>query len=430
MNIKRIIFWWMAIVLFLWWFIITNTFAQNTNPLCSTSLRWASPSHTPQSLYQPDQFKTSYMIATNAISNISELSQSSIVWNIAWHNNFSNCNPDSPTPAEKSFRDSRRSSYKNLPSVNISVVNDNVSLNDAKILQSFINSACALWLNPDSKIGIKTLNAVKYCKPPALWYLTWSQFQSMYLKLYFDPQWTQFVYKNSEFQSGDPSKKLYFRQSDFPSQQPSPGLWLVIDNSPATPDTTSTPDANNANGSTPVCRFELPPDPTKQEKVMQQFDIYIKNNPSATVFSPVDCKQWCPSSSKEISISAWDWQSISFCEECNKDTCNCGIKLNTNIPFIGRCIMNEKTNNVGQSGNVTTVNTLNAFPILMGALIKLLMSIIMIVCFASLIVWGFMMTVPDQYDTGKWIVKKVIRTIVALWSLWTILYLINPNFFS
>jgi len=48
--------------------------------------------------------------------------------------------------------------------------------------------------------------------------------------------------------------------------------------------------------------------------------------------------------------------------------------------------MNEKTNNVGQSGNVTTVNTLNAFPILMGALIKLLMSIIMIICFASLIV--------------------------------------------
>lgn len=416
MNIKRIIFWWIAIVLFLWWFIITNTFAQSTNPLCSISLRWATPSHTPQSLYQPDQFKTSYMIATNAISNISELSQSSIIWNIAWHNNFANCNPDSPTSAEKSSRESRRSSYKNLPSVNVSVVDDNVSLNDAKILQWFINSACALWLNPDSKIGIKTLNAVKYCKPPALWYLTWSQFLSMYLKLYIDPQWTQWIYTGGQFKE-NPSQKLYFRQSDFPSQQPSAGLWLVIDNSPTTPETTSTPETNNANGSVP-CRFNEP------EVWTPDYTIY--QNGIAWWLVAWSCTTGCPDwSYKEV----MKWGSM-LCEKCDIEKCNCGIKLNTNIPFIGRCIMNQQTNNVGQSGNITTVNTLNAFPILMGALIKLLMSIIMIVCFASLIVWWFMMTVPDQYDTGKWIVKKVIRTIVALWSLWTILYLINPNFFS
>jgi hypothetical protein len=417
MNIKRIIFWWIAIVLFLWWFVITNTFAQSTNPLCSTSLRWASPSHTPQSLYQPDQFKISYMIATNAINNISELSQSSIVWNIAWHNNFSNCNPDSPTSAEKSLRESRRSLYKTLPSVNVSVVNDNVSLNDAKILQWFINSACALWLNPDSKIGIKTLNAVKYCKPPALWYLTWSQFLSMYLKLYSDPQWTQFIYKNGEFQSWNPSEKLHFRQSDFPSQQPSPGLWLVIDNS-VTNGTSAVAWISNVAGSAPICRFQPPND-----SIPQEYTTAVGNVNEYKV--PTDCSKWCDGWYTEVK-KGW----ISICEKCDIEKCNCGIKLNTNIPFIGRCIMNQQTNNVGQSANVTTVNTLNAFPILMGALIKLLMSIIMIVCFASLIVWGFMMTVPDQYDTGKWIVKKVIRTIVALWSLGTILYLINPNFFS
>lgn len=404
----------MITLLFLWWFINNNTFAQNNNPLCSNSLRWSSPSHTPQSLYQPDQFKTSYMIATNAISNISELSQSSIVWNIAWHNNFSNCNPDSPTSAEKSFRESRRSSYKNLPSVNVSVVNNNVSLNDAKILQSFINSACALWLNPDSKIGIKTLNAVKYCKPPALWYLSWSQFQSMYLKFYLDEWGIQPLYTDNQFK-WNPSQKLYFRQSDFPSQQPSPGLWLVVNNSFTTPENISTPDANNANGSTPVCRFQPPTDSIPQEYT----------NAIANWYVAWDCNTWCAGWYTEV--KKW-W--ISVCEKCDIEKCNCGIKLNTNIPFIGRCIMNQQTNNVGQSGNVTTVNTLNAFPILMGALIKLLMSIIMIVCFASLIVWWFMMTIPDQYDAGKWVVKKVIRTIVALWSLWTILYLINPNFFS
>jgi hypothetical protein len=67
---------------------------------------------------------------------------------------------------------------------------------------------------------------------------------------------------------------------------------------------------------------------------------------------------------------------------------------------------------------------------LMWALVKILMSLIMIISFASLIVWWFMMTLPDQYETGKWIIKKVMRTIISLWSLWTILYLVNPNFFS
>jgi hypothetical protein len=37
----------------------------------------------------------------------------------------------------------------------------------------------------------------------------------------------------------------------------------------------------------------------------------------------------------------------------------------------------------------------------MGSLIKLLMSVIMVACFGALIMGGFMMTVPGQYDTGK-----------------------------
>jgi hypothetical protein len=57
------------------------------------------------------------------------------------------------------------------------------------------------------------------------------------------------------------------------------------------------------------------------------------------------------------------------------------------------------------------------------------MSVIMVACFGALIMGGFMMTVPGQYDTGKWLVTKVIWTIVALWSLSSVLYIINPNFF-
>lgn len=131
---------------------------------------------------------------------------------------------------------------------------------------------------------------------------------------------------------------------------------------------------------------------------------------------------------KRVSTDQWD---VVMCEKCDMDKCNCWVKLNTNVPFIGRCIMYENTNDIWANWDeTTTVNPLNAFPVLMWALVKILMSVIMVICFASLIIWWFMMTVPDQYDTWKWIIKKVIWTIVWLWSLWTILYLVNPNFFS
>ncbi len=118
----------------------------------------------------------------------------------------------------------------------------------------------------------------------------------------------------------------------------------------------------------------------------------------------------CPTDSqyieKRVSTDQWD---IVMCEKCDMDKCNCWVKLNTNVPFIGRCIMYENTNDIWANWDeTTTVNPLNAFPVLMWALVKILMSVIMVICFASLIIWWFMMTVPDQYDTWKWIIKKVI----------------------
>jgi hypothetical protein len=362
-----------------------------------------------------------------------------------------------------------------------------LSISTVTAMQNYIKDHCGFNMWIDGQLGKKTINSVNICKPPALGYMLWSDFKGSYTKFYNDEEWKRILYTWDIFKE-DPTQKLFIRKADIGGLKLSPGLWLVKEvftwvcaekfwffysqvvndvklewkqccyywnkdwktawvtspnasqwsinwtNATYTPPiNSSTPTllstwwpitlpvcwiTTNTNTAT-TCRFTPPTDASE----------LIKYNAAKSKLwwdaVPTDCKKWCEAGYTEI--KAW-WASL--CEKCNKDTCNCGIKLNTNIPFIGRCIMNEKTNNVWQNGNTTTVNTLNAFPILMGALIKLLMSIIMIVCFASLIVWWFMMTVPDQYDTGKWIVKKVIRTIVSLWSLGTILYLINPNFFS
>ena len=143
----------------------------------------------------------------------------------------------------------------------------------------------------------------------------------------------------------------------------------------------------------------------------------------------------CQSNYKKVSKSIRNTttnaiDTVSVCEKCDIDKCNCGVKLNTNIPFIGRCIMYGNTNNTWMSGDVTTVNAISAFPILMTGMIRLLMGVILVVCLGTIIVGWFMMTVPWQYETGKWLVMKVVWTIVALGSLWLILYLINPNFFK
>lgn len=108
------------------------------------------------------------------------------------------------------------------------------------------------------------------------------------------------------------------------------------------------------------------------------------------------------------------------CETCDPNICNCGIKLNTRIPFIPQCIPYK--------GNAE-INPTNAFPVLMGALIRILLSVILVVSFWALIVWWVMMTIPGQYDTWKKLAWKVIRVIASLAFLSVILYLINPNFF-
>ena len=103
----------------------------------------------------------------------------------------------------------------------------------------------------------------------------------------------------------------------------------------------------------------------------------------------------------------------------NGKTCS-GIKLNTDVPFVGNCIETTK------GGDKT--NQINAFPKLMWAMMKLLMTLLMIVAA------GVMMTTAwaksGNYTKGMDIIQKVAVGMALLGASGVILKLINPNFFG
>ena len=105
--------------------------------------------------------------------------------------------------------------------------------------------------------------------------------------------------------------------------------------------------------------------------------------------------------------------------------CEGGIKLNTNVPFIGDCI------GLGNGGAET--NQLEAFPKLMGGLMKIIMTAILIISFVLIVVAGVMMTAsgisPQAYSKGIKMIQKVAVGIALLWASSIILKIINPNFF-
>lgn len=100
--------------------------------------------------------------------------------------------------------------------------------------------------------------------------------------------------------------------------------------------------------------------------------------------------------------------------ECN------GIKLNTNFPIIWNCIETK-------AGSRT--DPTNAFPTMIWALTKIVMSIILVVCFILIIYAGILWSANKPTDAKKWI-KTVAITILLLWSSGVILKLVNPNFFG
>lgn len=113
------------------------------------------------------------------------------------------------------------------------------------------------------------------------------------------------------------------------------------------------------------------------------------------------------------------------CVPCNTKGVCCGIELNTNVPFIGRCIEGS-TNDVGDDEQAVTSE--DAFPVLMGSLTQILVTIILIVSFVLIIVGGIMISTGNP-SGGKSLIIKVVIGIALLGASGVILRLINPNFF-
>ena len=117
------------------------------------------------------------------------------------------------------------------------------------------------------------------------------------------------------------------------------------------------------------------------------------------------------------------------CELCSRDDVCCGVKLNTNVPFIGNCLEDEE-----YTGDPTSVSQERAFPVLMSSLTKILVTVILIVSFVLIVVWGIMIASawPNQSKASEWrkLIMKVVIGIALLGASGVILRLINPNFFG
>lgn len=118
------------------------------------------------------------------------------------------------------------------------------------------------------------------------------------------------------------------------------------------------------------------------------------------------------------SSSAW-WASSSPCPKGD-------IELNTNFPFLGRCI--SKDLNDPEKTNVA-----NAFPFLVGVLVRVTMTIILVAGVLLIIAGGLMMTsegIAWTASRGKSLIIKVIIGLAILGTSAIVLNLINPNFFG
>jgi hypothetical protein len=103
------------------------------------------------------------------------------------------------------------------------------------------------------------------------------------------------------------------------------------------------------------------------------------------------------------------------------------IELNTDIPFIGKCI----DKNLDESAQQTNVS--NAFPRLMASLARILMTVILVGAFMAILVGGLMMAsagFSGKYEEGKSLIIKVIGALALIGISGAILNAVNPNFFK
>lgn len=113
------------------------------------------------------------------------------------------------------------------------------------------------------------------------------------------------------------------------------------------------------------------------------------------------------------------------CLPCSDPWVCCGVKLNTNVPFIGNCIETKAQDaaNGLEEGS--------AFPILMWSLVKILITVILIASFVMIVIAGVMISTWGA-NVAAWrkMIMSVVIALAVLWALGVILRLINPNFFG
>lgn len=103
------------------------------------------------------------------------------------------------------------------------------------------------------------------------------------------------------------------------------------------------------------------------------------------------------------------------------------IILNTNVPFVWRCIKKEFDESSGDT------NASNVFPKLMAYMIRIMMTVLVVWWFLWILVWGFMIASNGAFgskQTGVKLILGVIAGLILLWASGIILNLINPNFFG
>lgn len=134
------------------------------------------------------------------------------------------------------------------------------------------------------------------------------------------------------------------------------------------------------------------------------------------------CKFLC------VCIASMMCMPFTFAQEPASTACGTGdIELNTNIPFIWRCIKKD-TDAWSQSVTLT-----NAFPRLMWWLVRVVMSTVVIVGLLAVLVWGFMVAAEGAAGTKqKWLdlIKLAVWWLILVGLSGIILNLINPNFFK
>lgn len=128
---------------------------------------------------------------------------------------------------------------------------------------------------------------------------------------------------------------------------------------------------------------------------------------------------------------AWFKKVDKECKSCDAKWVCCGIELNTNVPFIGKCIEDTADDVWWDETGVTADQ---AFPVLMWSLVRIMVTIILIVSFVLIVVGGIQIASAwsDSWaaSSGRKLIMKVVIGIALLGASWVILRLINPNFFG